>query len=130
MKLDVWEQVRDLTIQFGKPAFVSNVIHFVNSDEASASIFLHGNGSVWVIQYTKGSHPFQFHRKDAPAVIEYYEDGQIAGEFWHINNRRHRADGPAAIYFNKDGSISYKEYWIDGKRKGDSNDQRSPHCNG
>ncbi len=117
MRLDVWEQVRDLTIQFGKPTFVSNVIHFVNSDQSRASIFLQGNGGVWVIQYTKGSHPFELHRKDGPALTEYYEDGQIAGESWHINNRRHRDDGHACTYFNRDGTVSLQEYWIDGKRK-------------
>ena len=50
------------------------------------------------------------HREDAPAVIEYNDDGSISYEEWYLNGKKHREDAPAEIWYNDDGSV-YRESW-------------------
>jgi antitoxin component YwqK of YwqJK toxin-antitoxin module len=58
----------------------------------------------------------QSHRMDGPAYISYYNNGQIKYEEYSINNQRHRVDGPAYIGYFKDGSTDCEQYWINGKQ--------------
>ena len=56
-----------------------------------------------------------FHRADGPAIIQYYVSGNIREDFWYLNDELHRVDGPAYIYYNKSGKIE-REYWyLNGK---------------
>ena len=56
------------------------------------------------------------HREDGPALIVYYESGNINYEHYYINGQRHREDGPAVINYNEDGSVSSEYYSINGIR--------------
>ena len=51
----------------------------------------------------------QLHREnDQPAVIKYYENGEILTEEWYLNGRTHREnDQPAVIKYYENGEIWY-----------------------
>jgi len=58
----------------------------------------------------------KLHREDGPAVIVYYEDGQIKRiEYW-VNNQLHKLDGPAFIWYKENGTVEEESYFVDGKR--------------
>lgn len=54
-----------------------------------------------------------FHREDAPAYIEWYENGQKEYEAYLAHGKWHRADGPARTWWNEDGTIIAQEFWLD-----------------
>ena len=57
----------------------------------------------------------KLHRKDGPAEISYYENGnKISLEKYYINGNLHRENGPAIIYYFIDGSIRSKLYYFNG----------------
>lgn len=55
----------------------------------------------------------RFHRKNKPAVIEYYEDGELMCEKWYKNGEYHREDGPADISYHKNGKVSSRRWCIE-----------------
>lgn len=59
--------------------------------------------------------PKILHAVEEPAVVEYYNSGQIMNEQWWHMGQRHREDGPATIRYNSDGSIKCKSYYLYGK---------------
>jgi len=56
-----------------------------------------------------------YHREDGPALIKYYDNGNIEYEEYWINNIRHRLDGPAYIEYDETGKAKYQDYYINGK---------------
>jgi hypothetical protein len=54
------------------------------------------------------------HRKAGPAMVEYYENGNISTEIYYYNERIHRIDGPAWVSYNKEGGIYYKYFFFHG----------------
>jgi len=56
------------------------------------------------------------HREDGPAVIYYYENGNIKIEYYYINGNSHRENGPADIWYYENGSIKCEYYFINGKQ--------------
>ena len=59
------------------------------------------------------------HREDGPAVIVYYENGNIKSEEYYIDGERHREDGPTQISYYSDGLISEVSYFLNGIRHRD-----------
>lgn len=57
---------------------------------------------------------FQYHRTDGPAIITYYESGQISHEYYYLNGQRHRIDGPAYIEYDESGKIKNERHYING----------------
>jgi len=55
------------------------------------------------------------HRENGPAMIWYYENGNIEIEEYYINDEYHREDGPAYIRYYKNGNISNERYCINDK---------------
>ena len=54
----------------------------------------------------------KLYRKNAPSLIQYYENGNKKCEFWcNKNGHWDRADGPAQIGWYKDGRIQF-ELWF------------------
>jgi antitoxin component YwqK of YwqJK toxin-antitoxin module len=53
------------------------------------------------------------HRVAAPARIQFKND-KITNEAYFKNGVRHREDGPAIIEYFEDGNIASCEYWLDG----------------
>ena len=54
------------------------------------------------------------HRKDGPSYIWYYENGQVHSEFWCLNNKQHRKDGPAEIWYYENGEINSGHWFYNG----------------
>ena len=68
----------------------------------------------WVERYyIKGTN--KLHREDGPAIIHYYENGNIEEEYYFINGKSHREDGPADIWYDKNGNIQSEWYYINNK---------------
>ena len=44
--------------------------------------------------------------------IEYYDNGQVACEYWRVNGQYHRLDGPAWVRYNQQGEIIEQEFWV------------------
>lgn len=67
------------------------------------------NGSIksehWYNSYGR------LNRKDGPAVVYYYTNGNKRNECWLINDEYHRENGPAKIFYRKDGSKEC-EFWF------------------
>jgi len=58
----------------------------------------------------------QIHREnDLPAVIWYYNNGNIEEECWHQNGEIHRIGGSAVICYHEDGSINLEEWYLNGE---------------
>lgn len=56
-----------------------------------------------------------WHREEAPAWIEYYENGKVRYEEWYLNDKRHRKNGSAIIEYYEDGKVVYEKYYLYGK---------------
>src|SRR3990167_9387916 len=55
----------------------------------------------------------QVHRSSgAPAVITYYDDGQIQSREWYIDGMSHRIDDPSVINYFENGKIRSKSWLI------------------
>jgi len=59
----------------------------------------------------------RFHRKNGPASISWYPNGQKEFEIYYIDGKCHREDGPAYILWYSNGQITYEEYYINGFSK-------------
>jgi len=55
------------------------------------------------------------HRLEGPAYISYYENGNIRCESYWVNSEEHRLDGPAYIEYHENGNIHFESYLINGK---------------
>lgn len=53
-----------------------------------------------------------YHNTNGPAIILYYENGNIGREAWCQNGKYHRHDGPAIIFYDINGTIQKEEWWI------------------
>jgi hypothetical protein len=58
------------------------------------------------------------HREDGPAQINYYRDGSIEWEEFHIAGKIHRKSGPAQICYHPDGSIDWVFFYVSGEYLG------------
>jgi hypothetical protein len=54
----------------------------------------------------------RFHRESGPAVIYFYENGNIKYEGYYLNGKQHREDGPALIQYNHNRNIICEEYHL------------------
>lgn len=66
-----------------------------------------------------GSPRSILHREDGPALINYYDNGQIKEKRYMSNGKAHRTTGPAWIDFNKDGSVDDIAWFLDGTSYGE-----------
>lgn len=52
---------------------------------------------------------------DNPAIIHYYENGNVKSEEWFSNGNEHRDHGsPAKIVYHKNGTVVREEYYVHG----------------
>jgi len=63
------------------------------------------------------------HRENGPAIISYYKNGELNGEWYFFNDKQHREDGSALIHYYKDGKIMRKEYWLMGELISESSEE-------
>ena len=54
-------------------------------------------------------------KQDVEHKVNYYDDGTIRCEEWHLDGKVHRVDGPAYIGYNKDGTVAYEEWRLHGE---------------
>ena len=57
----------------------------------------------------------KFHNENGPAVIGYHENGNVKYKSWYVNDKLHN-DSPAIVWYNENGNVSYQEYWKNGKQ--------------
>jgi len=55
-----------------------------------------------------------WNRYDGPAVVEYYENGNVKCESWFLDNKLNRFDGPAKTFYDIHGRIVKEEYFVKG----------------
>ena len=55
-------------------------------------------------------------RKNEPAIINYYSNGNIKKQVWLKLNKKHREDGPAVILYDINGNVIEEEYFLDGDK--------------
>ena len=71
------------------------------------------NGKTKSIKHFLNGH---LHRdKNQPAVIEYFEGGNIKKEMYYLNGVLHNEDGLAIKEYNEKGRIISEKYYINGK---------------
>lgn len=46
---------------------------------------------------------------------DYYENGQIKGEYYYLGDNYHREDGPAVQEWFDNGIKNYDEYYLNGE---------------
>lgn len=63
--------------------------------------------------YLQGTN--KTHNIDAPAIITYYESGNLKREEYYRNGLRHNASAPAVVEYNEDGSVIIQYYYLHGK---------------
>jgi antitoxin component YwqK of YwqJK toxin-antitoxin module len=56
----------------------------------------------------------EYHRDNEPAVIDYYENGNIKDKAYCINGNFHRENDYALITYFKNGDIEYQCYYLNG----------------
>ena len=81
-------------------------------NEYNVTVSVYSNGMIERIVYHNKED--QRHRKDGPALVEWFEDGSLATVSYIVDSLLHRdpIDGPAMVYYNKDGTISFeKNFW-------------------
>ena len=57
----------------------------------------------------------EFHCDDGPALICYYDTGDLKLKKWYVNGVSHCDYGPAEIAYRIDGSVMYEEYFLHGQ---------------
>ncbi len=70
------------------------------------------DGSIAMVAYSNRHR--EYHRKNKPAVLYYYQNKKVKSESWYINGNLHRLDGPSIIYYNENKIIK-EFYYIDNK---------------
>lgn len=66
-------------------------------------------------QKTVNTVKTEYHRIDGPALISFYENGDISLQEWYENGLLHRLDGPASVYTDVDNNTV--ELWmVNGRR--------------
>lgn len=68
-----------------------------------------------IVKTTKGLEEYkidgQHHRKDGPAFIKYWDNGNKFKESWAFHGKIHRLNNPAVIMYYSDGAGPYYEAW-------------------
>lgn len=70
-----------------------------------------------IIRYEKWIINDKTHRLNKPAVLYYYDNGQLKFETYYEDGKCHRVNGPALIIYNKDGSVKSQNYFYHGVKK-------------
>ena len=52
------------------------------------------------------------HNTQGPATLEYYEDGQLYSKMYYINGMIHNTEGPASFKYYENGELRLKVYYI------------------
>lgn len=73
------------------------------------------NDSTVGIEYWKNDAD-KYHRENGPAIIDYYDTGEIHMEQWYINDSIHRDNAPAIIKYDKKGHKIGYMWWNHGLR--------------
>lgn len=77
-----------------------------------------------VVKYFPGTKKIQskkyflngeFHNKNGPASITYYESGKAYRECYYHHGKIHNENGPAIIFYYEDGSLKKQQYYLNGK---------------
>jgi hypothetical protein len=61
--------------------------------------------------YTNG----KYDRKDGPATIAHFKNGNTALEVWYKNGVKHRDSGPAETQYYENGNKGIETWYVDGK---------------
>lgn len=56
----------------------------------------------------------ELHRENGPALVRFYNNGNIYDEHYYLNGVRHREDGPAYIYYSGNDKIYLVYYYLKG----------------
>jgi antitoxin component YwqK of YwqJK toxin-antitoxin module len=67
------------------------------------------------LRYVDDSDSLTLHREDGPAVLNWYENGNVMREHYCIEGKLHREDGPAQRYYYEDGSIKWEAWCVNGQ---------------
>lgn len=59
----------------------------------------------------------KLHRENGPAYLEWYDNGQIAGEGWYKNGKCHRENGPSYKQWHKNGQIWIEKWCKNGRSR-------------
>ena len=87
----------------------------VNGDIVRNYIFKKYNkdGIVKEIKYLNGKK--ELHNNNGPALVMYYENGNIKSKYWYQNGKLHRecegADLPVSVGYYENGNISCEEWY-------------------
>ena len=82
------------------------------------TVIIQSNGN-WVEKHHHRNCPLKtrywvkddkYHRLDGPAIINYYENGQIEKEEYYINGLLYRENGPSIVRYYRNGDKA-EEHW-------------------
>ena len=57
----------------------------------------------------------KYHRIDGPAYSRWYSNGQLKSEQYLVKDKHHRTDGPCHRYWDENGQLWWEVYWFKGK---------------
>ena len=112
-KMDYWDGENWLTVEknnnFERHYYTRKLQH---NKKTPREFFFKIDGTIAKEYYLNGD----LHRKDGPAVINYYiNNNVIVSEIYIQYGNFHRKDGPAFVFYNNDGNIFNKNYFFNGK---------------
>jgi antitoxin component YwqK of YwqJK toxin-antitoxin module len=56
------------------------------------------------------------HNEEGPAYISYYENGKLRFQEWCLNGKTHNEEGPAYISYYENGKVRYQKWFLYDKR--------------
>lgn len=56
----------------------------------------------------------KMHNEFGPSYIEFFPNGKVYKEVYHIEGKRHREAGPALYQYQEDGSLRQVKYYLNG----------------
>lgn len=74
------------------------------------------------------------HNSNGPAIIWYYENGNVECRSFWFEGKRHNPNGSAYEFYDENENVRRKEFWIDGEEltEKEFNKLQNPevNCNG
>ncbi len=93
---------------------IKQVVDEKDNKMSTPNIFYRPNKTIEKVEYRNENN--QLHRTDGPAVVCYYENGQVQRESYYLDDKLHRTDGPSDVWYFKNGQVSSEHYHFNGQK--------------
>lgn len=72
------------------------------------------NGKPHIMWFNDPDYGDQYHNTGGPAIVQYFESGNVKCMEYYVNGQVHCTSGPAFIEYDENGNITSQRWYLHG----------------